>query len=494
MKKYILSIFLLGLTLCLAAQSHVDALRYSQHTIGGTARSVAMGGAFGALGGDFSTLSTNPAGLGVYRGSEFTFTPEFYYNKTTSRYYENVVDEGKFNLNLSNLGYVANFTKDNSVLKAVNFGIGYNRIANFHKNTIINGVNPTTSYGDYMAARANDFGLETFSSSLFYDAYVIDDDTIYGGYKLNDSDDGFLFSNGDFRPTEQRIINEEKGRINEWVFSLGFNFNHILYVGGTFGIQPLYFESEKSWKEYDASVSGGSFQYFDYKESLKVSGTGYTGKIGLILRPIPALRLGAAFHLPVSYKLQEEYKTSIWSRYINETYKPVDNDGYDIEHLESNYTVVTPFKAIGSAAAVIGKFLVLSSDLEFIDYSTMRMKSNDFDLDGENENIRVIYKDAINFKFGSELRFGKTYFRGGFGYYGSPYTQAEENNDAFHLSYSGGIGIRDDSFFFDIAYQYVNYDERQVLYNVNVDGANFAPVANIDTKVHRVMTTIGFRF
>ena len=483
----------LVIVLTLSAQSHVDALRYSQHTIGGTARSVAMGGAFGALGGDFSTLSSNPAGLGVYRSSEFTFTPEFYLNQTNARYFGTEREENKFNFNLSNLGYVAHFESDGA-LKAANFGIGFNRIANFHREEVINGVNPNTSLGDYMAALGNDpFPAESnliFKTWMFNDAGVILYNEPLNEYHLRDSADGYFYE-GSFIPTEQRVITSESGKINEWTFSLGLNFGHVLYFGGTFGIHSVYFNSTKNWKEFDADFP--DFQYFDFTEKLTTRGTGYTGKFGVILRPISLVRVGAAINLPVTYKLKDEYTTSISSAYITGTYYPVDANGRDVDALESEYTVVSPLKLIGSAALVLGKFLVVSSDIEYINYASMRMKPSD-DFDFENENIQEIYDATINAKLGTEFRLGKTYYRGGFGYYGSPYAETEENHDSFQLSFSGGFGIRDENFFFDIAYQYVNFDYRQYQYGVSIGGVNYNPVANIDTKNHRVMTTIGFRF
>jgi len=73
MKKYLLIPMLLGAFLKSAsAQSDADALRYSQTSLAGTARFTSMAGAFGALGGDFSSIAINPAGLGIYRKSEFT--------------------------------------------------------------------------------------------------------------------------------------------------------------------------------------------------------------------------------------------------------------------------------------------------------------------------------------------------------------------------------------------------------------------------------------
>ena len=86
MANRMLSLFvgLLFFTLSLPAQNSFDALRYSTFQVGGTARSIGAGGALGALGADFSVLSTNPAGLGWYRKGEFVLSPTFYNARTTS--------------------------------------------------------------------------------------------------------------------------------------------------------------------------------------------------------------------------------------------------------------------------------------------------------------------------------------------------------------------------------------------------------------------------
>ena len=52
------------------SQSQLDAFKYSQTELNGTARYLGMGGAFGALGGDISAMNTNPAGLAIYKSSE----------------------------------------------------------------------------------------------------------------------------------------------------------------------------------------------------------------------------------------------------------------------------------------------------------------------------------------------------------------------------------------------------------------------------------------
>ncbi|MBK9317869.1 MAG: hypothetical protein IPM91_02820 [Bacteroidetes bacterium] len=59
------------------AQTDADILRFSMLNYGSTARSLGMGNSFGALGADFSTLAINPAGIALYRKSEFSVSPLF---------------------------------------------------------------------------------------------------------------------------------------------------------------------------------------------------------------------------------------------------------------------------------------------------------------------------------------------------------------------------------------------------------------------------------
>ncbi|MCT9925374.1 hypothetical protein N7272_14545, partial [Enterococcus faecalis] len=82
MKK--ISAYVIGAALSVAsgvpsvyAQGEADAIRYSRTELGGSARFRSMAGAFGALGGDFSAIGQNPAGLGIFRSSEVSATIDF---------------------------------------------------------------------------------------------------------------------------------------------------------------------------------------------------------------------------------------------------------------------------------------------------------------------------------------------------------------------------------------------------------------------------------
>ena len=57
-------------TLPAVAQETYQDTKLVENELNGTARYVGMGGAMEALGADLSTMSTNPAGIGLFRSSQ----------------------------------------------------------------------------------------------------------------------------------------------------------------------------------------------------------------------------------------------------------------------------------------------------------------------------------------------------------------------------------------------------------------------------------------
>src|SRR6478609_3595738 len=91
MKKY-MYLLALGLSMSLQAQNVTDAMRFAQTDLNGTARFRAMSGAFGALGGDLSSLNVNPAGSAVYNHNEMGFTLSNQNVKNNSNYFGTSTD------------------------------------------------------------------------------------------------------------------------------------------------------------------------------------------------------------------------------------------------------------------------------------------------------------------------------------------------------------------------------------------------------------------
>lgn len=473
------------------SQNAVDALRYSQTFYGGTARAMSMGGAFGALGGDFSCLSYNPAGIAVYRHSEMTITPTFYYNKTNSSFLGNNMSDYEYNFNFNNLGFVISCKtgEDKTGWVNTNFAFGYNRTNNFHRNIIIEGINQNSSMADYFVNRANgtnyedlNIGESQFLELLAWETFLID--TIPGETNLYNT------ALTEYGQMQRKSITSD-GSMGEYVFSLGANYSHKFYLGATLGIQNLRYVENSTHTEIDENDNDSIFNSFSFHQHLKTRGTGFNFKFGAIFRPIDWLRIGAAIHTPTFYDLEDDYHSSIESSFDN-------GDEYNFKSPQGNYKyeLTTPFKAMGSIGFVIYKTALIGIDYEFIDYSIARLRASDYDFIDENTSIGTSYRATNNIRAGFEYRFGPFSMRGGYALYGSPYETSQNAEsqtiggyDFYLVSYSAGFGIRDENFFFDLAYVYSKYGEKYYLYEHPL-----LEPANINFNASKILTTFGIRF
>ena len=118
------------------AQNEVDALRYSFNDTPGTARSLGMGGAFGALGADNSAFWNNPAGLALYKRSTFEFSLGLHSRNTDASYMGNTENSEKNRLNVPSFGYVVAKQQDDRIRTVIGIGVG--TIRNFNQNISIN--------------------------------------------------------------------------------------------------------------------------------------------------------------------------------------------------------------------------------------------------------------------------------------------------------------------------------------------------------------------
>ena len=147
------------------AQGELDAYKLSQTDLNGTARYLGMSGAFGALGGDISSMSTNPAGLGVYRSSEVVTTISLSSIKTNTNWNGSVADVSKTRFNFDNIAYVGYFpTGNDEGLVGWNIGLSYNRVKNYNRSYRMRGKQQS-SLSDYVA----DMTAGYKESALIYD-------------------------------------------------------------------------------------------------------------------------------------------------------------------------------------------------------------------------------------------------------------------------------------------------------------------------------------
>ena len=485
MKRLILLLAIaITATTAVIAQNEVDALRFSRIQYGGSARYWGLGGAYGAVGADFSSVSTNPAGMALYKRSEVSFTPGFQGSKITSTYYGTTTDDTKSSFDVGSIGVVLVMNPqngNNSGWKNFQFGFGYNQLASYNSNYLINGTNTKTSMlGQYVTA-ANGTApadLGAFDTKLAYDANLL--------YRPNPAVNSYtadILGVSPFPGVEQTKSISTTGYLGETVFAGSANFEDKIYVGASIGIQTLRYEENATYTENDQSNTIPIFNYFDKYDYQLIRGTGYNLKLGAIVRAADWLRVGLAMHTPTVFnKLNIDYNSTISSNFSDNTLNSVQDSPL------GNYTfdLVTPLKLIGSAAFIIGKSGLISADYEMLDYSAARLRpAADFTV--ENQRIQDKYKNTANFRIGGEYRMGPISYRVGLGIFGSPYKS--NLNDGTGTLGSLGIGYRTSDYFVDCAFTSYNMTEDYYLYGV--DPANKASLKTVNNMFN---VTFGLKF
>jgi len=484
MKRISLIIILTLALLKANSQSEVDALRYSQNFYGGTARFNAMGGAFGALGADFSTLSINPAGIGLYKTSEFTFTPSFTLGSTSSLYNGQTNDDNKYNFNLGNVGLVYDFFKrgkyaEGDGWKDVQFGFGINRLNDFNNRVVIQGNSANSTMMNQYVADANNNGkgstideLDNFSTYLAYQTYLLNpiagDSTHYNSPVTGNVN-------------QQKTITTS-GSINEFVITLGGNYSDKIYLGATFGIPFIRYNEQSIYTETNLNDTIHNFNNYSVSDNITTTGTGVNIKFGMIYRPNNIVRIGIAVHSPTFYSMEDQ-----WSRRI-------DSDMGDSGKFTSSspqglydYQLQTPWHLIGSLAFVIGDYGLVSADYEFVDYTSARLRSDNDPFFDANQNIQGMYTSTNNFRFGTEWRLNPITLRAGYDIYQSPYKTGSDEGKRTVMSV--GFGFKEKKYFLDFAYSYSKQNEDYYLYS----DTNPNPVKNTITG-SSVMMTLGFKY
>lgn len=500
-----LSIFALVslFTTAAMAQGEYDAMKFSQTDLHGSARFMSMSGAFGALGGDATAISYNPAGIGVYRSSEFTFSPTFSRTRSESELGLSQTSGSQLNLLLDGIAYVGSFrTGSNSSLTNFNFGISYNKLKDFNRTLRIHGQNRTNSLLDKVAGSLGDVQPSMLGDLpyLAYETYLINHlpgigyESILGPGERLDNDMYF----------------EEDGGIGVWDITLGGNWDHYLYVGGSIGIQNIHYELMSSYWESPVS---NSFEY-DLRNAIVTDGTGVNAKIGVIIRPFAGFRFGFAMHSPTYYYLTDAFASSLYSDLYGGSFVPVSSEGaHDAAFSENyaDYQLSTPGKLLYSVAYMFGKRGLLSLDWEVIDYNSTQLRSESgFPYDETNDEIAAHTRAISNLRLGGEFRISETVsLRAGGAWYQSPYrdSQAAANTEIVtvgttpHYSMgqelyymTGGVGYRTGSFFLDAALVHQTAKEQFFNYYDGSNDHNDAKYANVKTNKLNVVLSTGFRF
>jgi hypothetical protein len=533
MKRYIFTLLIILFTYTGFSQDFYDALRFSQTNYGGTARSISMGSAFGAIGGDFISASINPAGMGIYRSDEFSFSPTLNMKSTDALYLGTTSPDSKTRFNFDNLSYVIHFAPSaSSGISGITFGIGYNRLKNMHNSITIKGKNAESSLLNYYTNNANTIGndenFHDLHEGLFWRNYLIDidyDPNVVENYYINDwanySEKELYDNNGNFaglrnevigiKPHTQRSRIDQRGRIDEYVMSLGINANHKFYFGASVGLLDLEYHETTTYSETDENNLSEYLNRYTYQNSVSHSGMGVNFKTGIIYRPIKWLRLGAAIHTPDFYTTKLSQSKNLEVNYD----LPIgnDEDGYKTYYSENakaktySYKLETPLRAVLSGVVQLGSKGMVSADYEYINYPKNKIvhAGDNWDYSDQNTEIQNMFHASSNIRLGGEYRVTENLsVRGGLQFLGNPWNNSyipENSTEAISLpkkddsytTYSAGIGYRQQGFFIDFAYRLSAVTEKHFVHEPSWNDYS-SSLATLNSSYSQATITFGFRF
>ena len=473
------------------SQYKIDGLRLSENFYGSTARSLGLAGAMSSIGGDLGSVAINPAGIGVYRTSEFSFSPAYYSLSSSSKYLDQTKPDFKSDLGLGNLGAVFTFNTGNTNdWISFSMALGYNKTNDFSNRYAIEGKTNNTTLGNEFVSYSKGYSidqLDQYREGLAYNSYVLNptiNNTYYTPY------DSAVNIN------QKHIFNREGSSGNYYV-GFGANYDNKLYFGATLNITSNYYIDDITHTE--SQVNNISYlQNYTYNQTYTTWGKGFNLKIGAIFRPIEQLRVGLTFQTPTLTSVNQQLETHLTSTINSEstTYYPSDNNGNSLAPAQDNFSVTSPLRAILGFAYMFKQYGFISVDYELADYRSINFSEGDYSdaIDNSNKNMNTIFRVTNNLRVGAEVKLNQFYLRGGFAYYQNPIDTKNTNSLSMYYNtdsyiYSGGIGYRTNGFYIDFAYSMLNRGENYYMY---ID-PNLKPV-NLTTSNGTFMATLGFKF
>lgn len=456
MKKIITAILFAATSVSFSQSlGYVDlGILFSQRDNNGTARFTSMGGAFGALGGDVSSININPAGLSVFNNSVFSGTFNSRSTNINTTYYGSSLNSQDSFLNIAQAGAVLVF--GNKYSREWNrFALGFN-------------YNITKDFSDSFVAQGNS-GVATFTN------FPLDTNNPALNYNIAD---------------EQRFVNNYGGQFSELNVALSAVHLNRLHLGISFNFYNLNFSQQSTLSEFNSDANGNELDAFLYQESF-ITGSGFSANLGFIYKLHPNFRFGLS------------YQTPTWIANVLDENNILNNDGFngDTEIIVSNENVIydntvngfpfqteslalrTPSTLRASAALIVGKFGLISLDYSNRNFKSIRYSRGNWDV--ENQAFQDDYRNTHNFNVGTEWRFNRFSIRGGYIFEQNPDIQALDSDNL--ESYSLGAGYNFGNFKVDFSYSDNN---RTAPYNF-YSGFNVNPAElDINNKIITGTVTI----
>lgn len=510
MHKKFYSLFLFFTVYISNAQTPEDALRLTWYQQAGTARSQAIGGALGSLGGDASVHLVNPAGLAFFKTSDFILSPGFRFGKNKSEFRGTT---GQGNSKSSGLIGTSGFVFGGFGYNGRNsFGLTITKLADFNQHQFYKGLNDYSSFAEPLADEFAASGLTidqalnnnsiSLPTKMALYTYLVDTARVNGNLQV-------IARSENPSVREQQNLIESSGGITE--FTMGFGTSTVngkLLGGVSMGISVINQERRTYFHESDATGNNNNdFNFLSYDEFYTLKGFGLNLKGGLIFRPKQYVRIGVAVHTPTWMPLKESFRSG-FAADLENRFGP--GRGYDSvassvftgnQRIDNRYTLSSPAKIILSGSYVFREEEkierqkgFITADLEYVNYAWLKYGPYDQSTSADtytsfNDAIDIFYKGTFNVRFGGELKFKTLMARAGFAYYGSPYKDSDLKGRKMTLS--TGFGYRNKGMFIDLTYVHRLNKEVNFPYRVQAPRAN--TFANLKENGGNILMTLGFK-
>ncbi len=470
MKKY-LSILIIGLSLnAVHGQGVTDALLFAQDNLNGTARFSAMSGAFGAVGGDFSSININPAGSAIFANNQVGVTLSNFNIKNKSDYFGTKFNENNTAFSLNQAGGILVFKDSNpkSNWKKFSLAVDYENTNNYDNAQFAFGTNPNNSATNYFTSVANSINVPvSVLENYYYDELSLREQTSYLGYQ------GYLIN---VTPTNNYIPNvsagdfyqenyiESTGNNGKVAFNAAAEYKERFYFGLNLNTHFTdYRRITNFYEENDNNTTDGVKEFY-FDRDLHTFGNGFSFQLGGIAKINNSLRVGLSFDSPTWYTFTDELLQTVSSTGYN--YGNPPNSSLSNADPDSNILIVyepyrlkTPGKFTGSLAYVFGKKGLLSIDYSIKDYSATKFRPSDSYFRPINESMNTNLTTADELRIGGEYKIKKWSLRGGFRNEQSPYKNSTTIGNL--TGFSGGFGYNFGNTKLDLSYAHSQRKSQQ---------------------------------
>lgn len=469
--KRIIIIMALVATGTTFAQTITDALRLSNTNVTGTARYRAMGGAFGALGGDLSAIGDNPASSAVFtRGvASLTMGLDSFNNTTNFLGNSTATEDDDFAINQAGGVFVIDTSYD-SKWRKITLGFNYDRTSNFDDEFAAVGTN-TTSIGDYFLGFAQGIPLsllETLEGESISDLYqFLGEEEGFAAQQAflgfqsfildpasGDLDETTYFANTVADSYNQEYLLASNGYNSKASFNLGAQYGENIYFGLNLNSHISdYEQSTVLFENNSAPVDEGftTVNAIRFENNLRTLSSGFSFQLGSIAKIGDGLRLGVTYDSPTWYTVSEETTQRIRTTATDDAGTFTTTVDPRVTNVFLDYNIKTPAKYTGSLAYLFGKQGLISFDYSYRDMTELQFRpTNDPFFSGQNATIDNVLQVVNSYKIGGELRADEWSFRGGYRYEDSPFVNETTIGDL--SGYSAGIGYNFGKVKLDLAY------------------------------------------